>query len=178
MLPLIVFGIGLVLLLPLAGVLWAVHNLNANRPPKLSITAASFKSSTGEDALHHRTASDVKCLLVDTFRLRVEDEMKFKGKLLGINNNRSQCLSDFKTLLNLAESRKGLLPKWWNSSIRRDCEQFAVQEMQGQYKYNGHPEGNIYSSTTEGRIQEHYADKNMAVKLRILGQRIYGTSVV
>lgn len=125
----------------------------------------------------------------------MEDENKFKGKNMGIldgylllyfsplsthlmSNSHSRCVPDFATFLDLAESREGLLPSWWSPEKRTACEAFSVQQMRGRYKDLGHAEGNIFAFTDKKDIMEHYADNAMPMKLRILGEEIYGTSIV
>lgn len=129
-------------------------------------------------ALHALSEAEVFCALVDCFRMRVEDENKFKGKNMGILDGHSRCVPDFATFLDLAESREGLLPSWWSPEKRTACEAFSVQQMRGRYKDLGHAEGNIFAFTDKKDIMEHYADNAMPMKLRILGEEIYGTSIV
>jgi hypothetical protein len=47
--------------------------------------------------------------------------------------------------------------------------------MLGKYKHHGHSEGDIFVVTDMEDIQKHYSDNMMPMKLRVLGERIYGT---
>jgi mitochondrial splicing suppressor protein 51 len=48
--------------------------------------------------------------LVDCFRMRCEDERNWVGNLIGSHNEAGDQLPDFKLFLDLAESRRNLLP--------------------------------------------------------------------
>ena len=56
--------------------------------------------------------------------------------------------------------------------------EFSLRTMMGEYKYHGHAEGSILSPTEKSDIQEHYEDNMMPMKLRMLAELIYGTSVM
>jgi len=107
--------------------------------------------------------------------MRVRDMYVFRGQVTGIFDAEEKCVPQFKRFLDLAESRSGLLPGWWDAEKRAECEAFAVGDMMGTYQECGLAEGNIFAFTDKGEIQEHYADPLMPMKLRLVGERIYGT---
>jgi len=114
--------------------------------------------------LHHLPDNEAFVKLIDCFRMRVEDEFVFGLKNIGIYNNEDP-LPVFKEFLDLAESRPGLLPTWWNREKRRECERLAVDSSQW---------GDINRSVSKASIQEHYRDSMMPMLLRVLGEKIYG----
>ncbi|OBT78767.1 hypothetical protein VF21_02521 [Pseudogymnoascus sp. 05NY08] len=118
---------------------------------------------TNDDFLHNGSEKEVFNLLIDCFRMRVEDEYTFRGNTIGIYNG-DKPLPPFKKFLSLAESRQAILPPWWSPEKRRECERLAV---------NG-TECNINGAVEKSDIQEHYNDNSMPLKLRILGEKIYG----
>lgn len=116
-----------------------------------------------DDFLHNLPEKEAFTLLIDCFRMRVEDEYAFGGNTIGIYNG-EQPLPPFKKFLSLAESRPALLPSWWNPEKRRECERLAVN---GEWS-------NIKAAVEKSDIQDHYNDNMMPMKLRILGEKIYG----
>jgi hypothetical protein len=59
---------------------------------------------------------------------------------------------------------------------RHECVAYSLQTMLGKYKHHGHSEGDIFVVTDMEHIQEHYSDNMMPMKLRLLGERVYGTA--
>lgn len=118
--------------------------------------------------LHDRPEDDVYKLLIDTFRLRINDDYKFSAiKTKGsIYAGRSDSLSAFYRYLHLAESRQGLLPPWWSSENSAACVALSMNDPEGWYSLRFGPE--------KGDINEHYGDSKMAMQMRMLGEQIYG----
>jgi splicing suppressor protein 51 len=96
----------------------------------------------------------------------MEDEMVFGANFLGIYNQEDPR-PEFKRFLDLAETRAGILPPWWNTQKRRECERIAV---------GGSSWSNINNAVEKSDIQEHYGSGTMPMMLRILGEKIYGKS--
>ncbi|KFY87243.1 hypothetical protein V500_07046 [Pseudogymnoascus sp. VKM F-4518 (FW-2643)] len=119
---------------------------------------------SGDDFLHKLPEGEVFTLLIDCFRMRVEDEYSFGGNTIGIYNG-DKPLPPFKKFLSLAESRQAILPSWWSPEKRRECERLAV---------NGNQWSDINAAVEKSDIQDHYNDNMMPMKLRILGEKIYG----
>lgn len=116
-----------------------------------------------DDFLHNLLEREVFILLIDSFRLRVEDEYVFGGNTTSIYNG-DKPLPLFKKFLSLAESRQEILPPWWSPAKRRECEILAMQA--GQWS-------NINCAVEKSDVQDHYNDNMMPLKLRILGEKIY-----
>ncbi|KEF54591.1 uncharacterized protein A1O9_09033 [Exophiala aquamarina CBS 119918] len=62
--------------------------------------------------VHDRPEEDTYKLLIDTYRLRMDDDFKFEGKRNAgsLYANASNGIEAFRQFLRLAESRDGLLP--------------------------------------------------------------------
>ncbi|KAL5351752.1 Ankyrin repeat and MYND domain-containing protein 2 [Pseudogymnoascus australis] len=119
---------------------------------------------SNDDLLHNRPEREVFNLLIDSFRMRVEDEYVFGGNTTSIYNE-DKPLPLFKKFLSLAESRQQLLPAWWSPAKRRECERLSVHASQW---------SDINRAVEKSDIQDHYNDNMMPMKLRILGEKIYG----
>ncbi|KAL3419753.1 hypothetical protein PVAG01_08251 [Phlyctema vagabunda] len=124
----------------------------------------------GADSLEGLPEQAVYFRLIDCFRMRAEDEYTFAGNRIGVYAGSDDGLPDFQEFLDLAESRSGILPAWWNQQKRRECEQIAVRPMVGPNM----AEGSINTATDKPDIQEHYGNSMMPMQLRVLGEKIYG----
>ncbi|KAJ9221556.1 hypothetical protein DTO027B5_2821 [Paecilomyces variotii] len=118
--------------------------------------------------------------LIDVYRMRVEDDYKFRGDAHGLYGLEDP-LDDFEEFLDLAEGqmekekedagglkRAGILPKWWCEEKRNACERKAMRD----------PWCRITYAVEKGDIQEHYKDDMMPMKLRMLGETVYGFNVM
>lgn len=117
-----------------------------------------------DDYLHNLPEKDAFAQLIDCFRMRVEDEYAFAGNLMGLYNEEDPR-REFKKFLDLAESRPGLLPPWWNAEKRRECLRMAVDSSQW---------SDINCAVEKHDIQEHYGQPSMPMLLRVLGEKVYG----
>ncbi|OBT58476.1 hypothetical protein VE04_01499 [Pseudogymnoascus sp. 24MN13] len=119
---------------------------------------------SNDDFLHDRPEGEVFNLLIDSFRMRVEDESVYGGNTIGVYNGEN-ILPLFKKFLSLAESRQKLLPTWWSSVERGECERLAE---------SGSQWSDINCAVEKSEIQDHYNDNLMPMKMRILAEKIYG----
>jgi splicing suppressor protein 51 len=113
--------------------------------------------------LHAIPERDVYGQLIDSFRLRADDEAFYAGDAGGIYAEQDPR-PGFKEYLDLAEFRDRLLPSWWNGEKRVLCQTMAVRDRW----YN------IFKIVEKSDIKEHYEDPLMAMKLRALAEKIYG----
>jgi splicing suppressor protein 51 len=118
----------------------------------------------GGDSLDKLPEKDVFNRLIDCFRLRIEDEYKFTGEVSSVHMG-EDSREKFEEYLELAESRSKLLPAWWNPEKKRLCKRLSVQR--GNWS-------NINQVIEKSDIQDHYNDPLMPMKLRVLGEKIYG----
>lgn len=119
---------------------------------------------TNDDYLHALPEKEAFAQLIDCFRMRMEDEYTYGQNNIGIYAEESP-VPVFKRFLDLAESRPGLLPPWWNAAKRRECETMAVDS-------NGWSD--INCAIEKSDIQEHYDNNSMPMMLRVLGEKVYG----
>ena len=99
--------------------------------------------------------------------MRVEDDYKFAGDPRGLYNEEDP-LEDFQEFLDLAQKRKGLLPKWWSREKRAACERLAVDGTQWAC---------INHAVEKSDVIEHYGDSMMPMKVRILAEKVYGKKI-
>jgi splicing suppressor protein 51 len=96
--------------------------------------------------------------------MRVEDEYRFGGDASAVHRG-EDSMDEFREFLKLVERRETLLPSWWNAQKRLACEQSAVRAENW---------SNINQAIEKSDIREHYQDNMMPMKLRVLGEQIYG----
>ncbi|KAL6868777.1 hypothetical protein ACO1O0_000095 [Amphichorda felina] len=117
--------------------------------------------------LHDRPETDVYRLLIDTYRLRLEDNYIFEGVVEedSIYGEASNELAGFQRFLDLVATRAGLLPPWWSASKRKECESFGMDGLQWQ---------DLRRQIEKGDIVEHYGDGKLPMQLRMFGEAVYG----
>jgi len=103
--------------------------------------------------------------LIDAYRLRVEDDCMYRGECHGLYGEPRNPVLDFRSFLNLAQNKTGVLPKWWNAEKRRICEERAVDKTKWSC---------IHYTVEKPDIQEHYNDNMMPMTLRMLAEQVYG----
>lgn len=117
-----------------------------------------------DDYLHAFPEKEAFAQLIDCFRMRMGDEYTYGQNNIGIYAEESP-VPVFKRFLDLAESRPGLLPPWWNAEKRRECERISMDR-------NGWSD--INCAVEKSDIMEHYNNNTMPMMLRVLGEKIYG----
>jgi splicing suppressor protein 51 len=143
----------------------------AGAPPQIhTITdppTPSVGTTAGDYFLHTvREQKEVYCRLIDSYRLRVEDEYTFEGKPYA--DEEEDPLVGFRKFVDRAEATGTVLPTWWNKEKRGECEKLAVDESQW---------SDLHCPVQMEDVQEHYGDVLMPVKLRALAERICGRGV-
>ncbi|KAJ5677542.1 uncharacterized protein N7477_003175 [Penicillium maclennaniae] len=119
--------------------------------------------------LHGRPEKDVYRLLIDTYRLRMEDDYTIKGDVDedSIYKGRASGVRGFQRFLRLAERRgRELLPDWWSPAQAKECVALG----------SGRDEDyNLRHAVEKSDIIEQYGERLMPMQLRMLGEQIYGT---
>ncbi|KAI0907244.1 putative MYND domain protein [Ustulina deusta] len=117
--------------------------------------------------LHDRPEEDVYRVLIDAYRLRVEDEYVFEGEaaLDSIYGGAESSLPGFRKFLRRAASRPGLLPSWWNAEKQAACEKLGMDSAQFQ---------NLRCAVEKSDIIEHYGDPRFPMQLRMLAETLIG----
>lgn len=75
------------------------------------------------------------------------------------------AMDEFEEFLDLAEERKGILPAWWSKGKREECVRWAT---------GGSEWADISCAVEKSDIVEHYGDGMMPMRLRVLGEKVYG----
>lgn len=119
--------------------------------------------------LHDRPENDVYKLLIDTCRLRLDDDYKFEHKNTedSVFAGEPHSLPAFKQFLRLAERRVGLLPPWWSAEKAKECVALGMN--------NPDDWSSLGSGPEKGDIVDHYGDTSMPMQMRMLGEQIYGS---
>lgn len=118
--------------------------------------------------LHDRPAKDVYKLLIDIYRLRMDDMDKFEGVhepdslyAPGVTDS----LPGFQTFLRRARAKQGLLPSWWSDEKERECEALG-SDPAGWYS--------LRNKVDKASIINHYGEQRFPMQLRMVGEAIYG----
>jgi len=117
--------------------------------------------------LHDRPEIDVYRILIDSYRMRVEDEYVFEGNVSNdsLYGGAPHGLRGFEKYLRSATRRQGLLPPWWNAEKKEACKSLGMDSSSSHYL--GH-------AVEKSDINEHYGDPRFAMQLRMLAEAVIG----
>jgi mitochondrial splicing suppressor protein 51 len=101
-------------------------------------------------------------MLIDTFRLRCDDDYTWGAHNHGIYGN-DPPLPVFRDFLARAKAA-GMLPQWWNEEKEKECERMAMED----------EHFNIQFAVEKPDIQEYYKDNMMPMALRMVAENVYG----
>ncbi|GKU17837.1 unnamed protein product [Fusarium langsethiae] len=118
--------------------------------------------------LHNRPEKDVYRLLIDCYRLRVEDVYNLEGEVMedSLYSGAGDGLAGFEQFLDEMSTLKGLLPSWWTPEKQTECEEFGMNSS----------EQDLKTATDKADIIERYGDPQFPMQLRMLGEAVYGTA--
>ncbi|RMJ21001.1 MYND finger [Aspergillus sp. HF37] len=142
---------------------------NTANPPK-NLSAAidkPFHRLETKSWLHDRPKQDVYKLLIDAYRLRMQDNLTLDGKREAdsIYGGCRDGRIGFRRFLRLAGKASGaVLPPWWTADHAAECEEAGLR---GGWSSLG-------SAVEKSEIVEHYGERYMPMQLRLLGEQIYG----
>ncbi|KAI8602168.1 putative MYND domain protein [Dissophora ornata] len=118
--------------------------------------------------LHGRSEQDVFKLLIDTYRLRLDDDYKYGGDAdtNSIYGGAPDGREGFLKFLVLAENQRALLPSWWSKEKANECVTLGMEK-----------EGwsSLANPAEKADLVEHYGDPLMPMQLRMFGEQVYGT---
>ncbi|KAH7477353.1 hypothetical protein IWW34DRAFT_311704 [Fusarium oxysporum f. sp. albedinis] len=116
--------------------------------------------------LHNRPEKDVYRLLIDTYRLRMDDMYNLEGQADGdsLYGGASDGLRGFQRFLRQASVRRGVLPSWWTPEKQQECEVLGMDSSQWQ---------NLTRTTRKQEIIDYYGDPRFPMQLRMLGEAVY-----
>ncbi|KAH8736380.1 putative MYND domain protein [Ilyonectria robusta] len=120
--------------------------------------------------LHGRPEQDVYRILVDTYRLRMDDVFVTtqKAEEDSIYSGRVTGLSGFHRFMGIAAAKEGLLPPWWNEDAARECGRIGLPAV-------GLPHYLLSAKISEKVVAGRYGDPTFATQLRIFGASVYGS---
>ena len=155
--------------------------LGANRPISLPLTKNldtpipdPFTRLDNGTWLHDRSERDVYTLLIDAYRMRIEDEYRYDGKVdsdsIYAGNDDSSV--GFSRFLEKVERHDGgkLLPKWWGPENREKCLRFGKA---GEGEDDSHW-ARLDSAVDKAEVNEHYGNDKFAMQLRMFAEPVYG----
>lgn len=125
--------------------------------------------------VHKRPETDVYKLLIDAYRLRMDDrwdiaKVQEPGSLYvpGATDGKE----GFGVFLDKAEKVKEkvvpLLPTWWNEEKRKECEALGADTAQW---------SSLAKKVRKTDIQRHYDDMALPMQLRSIGETVYNLLV-
>ena len=117
--------------------------------------------------LNSLSESDAMLRIIDSYRLRVEDEYTFEGEAGGLYGG-DDPVPDFKDFLIKAEKKGGILPSWWSLEKRQECIRLGRRRNH----FNS-----LYFAVEKSDIIEHYKDNWMPMKLRMIAQMVTGSKI-
>lgn len=135
----------------------------------MSSAGGALDTLFGGSNLDRLTRKDCFIQLIDSYRMRVEDDYVFAHDNHGIYANEDP-LPEFAHFLDLAEKRNGLLPTWWNKETRAACEAMGADNTKANW-------ADLHCAIEKSDVQEHYKDPTMPMKLRLLAEKVYGHRV-
>ncbi|RHZ62637.1 hypothetical protein CDV55_106971 [Aspergillus turcosus] len=119
--------------------------------------------------LHDRTEKDTYKLLVDTYRLRLDDDYTFLGDIAAdslYGGARDGGRASFRRFLKRVQRKSGLLPNWWTPAKAEECVRYGMDS--ANWSYLGH-------AVEKHDIMEHYGNNLMPMQLRMFGEEVFGT---
>lgn len=135
----------------------------------MSSAGATLDTLFGGSNLDCLTKKDCYIQLIDSYRMRVEDDYVFAHNNHGLYANEDP-LPEFTRFLDLAEKRKSLLPTWWNKETRTACEAMGADNTKANW-------ADLHCAIEKSDVIDHYKDPTMPMKLRLLAEKVYGRRV-
>ncbi|KAB2572098.1 hypothetical protein DBV05_g9251 [Lasiodiplodia theobromae] len=111
-----------------------------------------FTRLTQRTWLHDRSERDTYKLLIDAYRLRMEDDYNFTG--------------DVDADCRLQRVAPDLLPAWWNAEKEEECKRVGVRD--GVWE-------SLSAAPEKADFIEHYGDSRMPMQLRMFAEAVYGS---
>lgn len=120
--------------------------------------------------LHERPEKDVFKLLIDSFRIRQEDDFNFEGKAMprSVYSGTSSSVEPFRQYIDKATGKGGLLPPWWTAEKAKECVEFGES---GAWS-------DLRKKVTKQDVIQHYGDGQMPMQLRMFAEVVYGVGTM
>ncbi|KAF9907095.1 hypothetical protein EC991_011313 [Linnemannia zychae] len=119
--------------------------------------------------LHGRSERDVQKLLVDIYRLRMDDAFKFDhmAETDSLYCGARDGTGGFKGFLQLVEGCAGLLPPDWNEEKKEAVVEYGKAE----------PAKLLSHKADKEMIINRYGDMQMPMQMRLFGEQVYGRGI-
>lgn len=119
--------------------------------------------------LHDRPEKDVYKLLIDSYRLSLEDDFKFEGVRDSntLYGGAADSLKGFHSFLNLAQMQQTILPSWWSEDKAKVCEAFGMEQN------NWH---SLRKKATKADLVKRYGDQLIPMQMRMFREHVTGRS--
>ncbi|KAG0376912.1 hypothetical protein BGX24_007023 [Mortierella sp. AD032] len=119
--------------------------------------------------LHGRSEKDVQKLLVDIYRLRMDDTFKFDHMADhdSLYGGARDGTNGFKGFLQVVEGCAGLLPPGWDAEKKEAVVQFGQAE----------PAKLLWHKADKETIINRYGNMQMPMQMRLFGEQVYGRGV-
>lgn len=118
--------------------------------------------------LHDRPEIDVYRLLLDSYRMKVEDDYVFDGELTpgSLYTGAPHGLRGFRHFMRAVETKPGLLPPWWDPAVHhRRCEGLGMDQTD---------DHGLMFAIEKKDIIEHYGDVRFPMQLRMFAGSVFG----
>ena len=142
----------------------------------------SFMELGKDKWLHKRPEKAVFKLLIDTYRLRLDDDYKFAGKVESdtlYGGAPDNGVSAFRRFLKKAEERQDFLPDWWSPAKVEECVRFATPSSSQRQPWEWWGEvgmddwSDLAVAVGKSDIMDHYKNPFLHMQMRIMGEQIY-----
>lgn len=139
---------------------------NASSGGPITTVEKPFSKLSTRTWLHDRPQGDVYKLLIDTFRLRQEDDYNLDGDVEEgtVYAGAEDSVPAFKSFMDKISEKPGLLPPWWTQEDVVKC--LDVGTKGGYYSLAAAPK--------KADFIEHYSDPQMPMQMRLFGEQIIG----
>lgn len=138
-------------------------------PPKGLISGISkpFTRLDNGTWLHGRPEKDVFALLIDVYRLSVEDlyNLEYINEEDSVYVGAPSGLIGFHRFLKEVAAKPGLLPPWWTSAKVKNCEDLGMDASQW---------NDLRCAVEKADIIKHYGHYKFPMQLRMFGEDVYG----
>ncbi|KAF9134111.1 hypothetical protein BGX30_012044 [Mortierella sp. GBA39] len=167
---------------------WKVHkkacatNANANTGATFTTSSARnegeslevliekpFHRLNDRTWLHNRSEKDVQKLLIDIYRLRMDDTFKFDHMVENdsLYSGARDGINGFKNFLLLVEGKAELLPADWSAEKKEAVIAFGQAE----------PEKLLFHKADKETVISRYGNAHMPMQMRLFGEQVYGRGV-
>ncbi|KAF2143219.1 uncharacterized protein K452DRAFT_350326 [Aplosporella prunicola CBS 121167] len=146
---------------------------NAALAPKNLDTAIAqpFHCLDDQTWLHGRSERDTYKLLIDSYRIRMNDQYNMEGDIDNdcvMSGNVSSSIRGFERYLRLLHRRApNLLPPWWNSQKEQECKSAGMRSSAWE---------SLSACPEKSDFIEHYGDSMMPMQLRMFNESVYGNA--